>query len=43
MRIVLQDLALHHLWVVYSGDETYPLDERITALPITCVPSLSFD
>ena len=43
MRIALQDLALQHLWVVYPGDETYPLDERITALPIACVPSLSFD
>ena len=43
MRIALQDLALHHLWVVYPGDETYPLDERITALPIACLPSLSFD
>ena len=43
MRIALQDLALQHLWVVYPGDETYPLDERITALPIACLPSLSFD
>ena len=43
MRIAMQDLALQHLWVVYPGDETYPLDERITALPIACVPSLRFD
>lgn len=34
MRIALQDLALEHLWVVYPGDDEYPLDARITALPV---------
>lgn len=32
MRIALADLGLHHLYVVYPGSKTYPLDERITCL-----------
>ncbi len=42
MRIALRDLGLKHLWVVYPGDETYSLDERITVLPIRDVPEFSF-
>ena len=42
MRTVLRDLGLKHLWVVYPGDQAYPLDERISALPIHDVPDLSF-
>ncbi len=41
MRTALRDLALQHLWVVYPGDETYTLDERITALPIGKVPGIA--
>lgn len=32
MRIALSDLELHHLYVVYPGKRTYPLDDRITCL-----------
>ncbi len=32
MRIALADLDLHHLFVVYPGQKTYPLDDRITCL-----------
>lgn len=35
MRIAMDDLGLEHLWVVYPGRDTYPLDRRITALPLT--------
>ena len=34
MRVALADLGLEHLYVVYPGDLTYPLDETITALSI---------
>ena len=41
MRVALNDLELAHLWVVYPGDEAYPLDDRISVLPITGVPELA--
>ena len=31
---VIEDLGLEHLWVVYPGDEAYPLAAAITALPL---------
>jgi predicted AAA+ superfamily ATPase len=34
MHIALEDLQLDHLFVVYPGDQVYPLAERITAVPI---------
>jgi predicted AAA+ superfamily ATPase len=34
MRIAIKDLHLKHLYVVYPGSKTYPLDEMITALSI---------
>ena len=41
MRVALDDLELSHLWVVYPGDEAYPLDERISVLPVTDIPALA--
>ena len=41
MRSAMQDLRLDHLWVIYSGDETYSLDERITALPVCDIQSIA--
>ena len=38
---VSDDLELAHLWVVYPGDEAYPLDDRISVLPIAGVPELA--
>ena len=40
MRVALDDLELEHLFVVYPGDVAYPLDERISALPVTAIPRL---
>ena len=37
MHVVIDDLGLRHLWVVYPGSESYPLTERITALPLAQV------
>ena len=41
MRVSLNDLELAHLWVVYPGDEGYPLDERISVLPVADIPDLA--
>ncbi|MBK8481875.1 MAG: hypothetical protein IPL40_11960 [Proteobacteria bacterium] len=32
MTVALPDLALDQRWVVYPGDHSYPLAERITAV-----------
>jgi hypothetical protein len=39
MRIALETLSLEQLWVVYPGYQTYALDSRITAIPITDIPA----
>lgn len=41
MRIALNDLALDHLWVIYPGRQAYPLDTRITVLPLADVPQFA--
>ena len=41
MRVALNDLGLEHLYVVYPGNEAYPLDERISALPVMDIPALA--
>lgn len=38
MNIVSKDLQIEHLWVIYPGDKTYPLSEKITALPLREIP-----
>jgi len=35
MQMVLEDLNLERLWIVYPGDRTFPLKERIELLPIS--------
>lgn len=42
MGIVIDDLKLSHLWVVYPGKREYPLDDKITALPLARVRDLRF-
>lgn len=34
IRVVMADLRLDRLWVVYPGSRRYPLDAKITALPL---------
>jgi len=34
MRIAVSDLTLRHLWIVYPGNETYPVTKNITTLPL---------
>lgn len=40
MRIALNDLQLDHLWVIYPGQHTYPVDEKITVMPISEISNL---
>lgn len=40
MRIALTQLSLDHLWIVYPGDESYPLTPQITVLPIKSLEML---
>jgi len=35
MRIAQQDLSLDHLYIVHPGQHDYPLDDSITATPLT--------
>jgi predicted AAA+ superfamily ATPase len=35
MRIAIHDLDLSHLFVIYPGKDTYRIDEKITAIPIS--------
>ncbi|MBW1890769.1 MAG: ATP-binding protein [Deltaproteobacteria bacterium] len=39
MSIVMNDLALEHLWVIYPGKQRYRLSEDITVLPLSEVPA----
>ena len=39
--MALADPELEHLWVVYPGHEAYPLDERISVLPVGGVSALA--
>ena len=41
MHVAIQDLSLVHLWVVYPGHEEYPLDDKISVIPIASVPHLA--
>ncbi len=40
MHIALKDLALEHLWVIYPGERSYPVQEQITVLPLRNIPHL---
>jgi predicted AAA+ superfamily ATPase len=34
MRIAVEDLGLEHIWVIYPGRHSYPVDDRITVWPL---------
>jgi predicted AAA+ superfamily ATPase len=40
MRVALEDLDLEHIWVIYPGDQSYELDDRISVVPLAGVPEL---
>ena len=41
MRVAFGDLGLERLWIVYPGDESYPLDDRISVLPVADIPGVA--
>ncbi len=41
MKTAFDTLALDHLWVVYPGQHEYPIEEKITAWPLTKIGELS--
>ena len=41
MRTALDDLDLTQLWIIKPGDDAYPLDDRISVMPITQIPALA--
>jgi hypothetical protein len=40
MRIAIDDLGLEHLWVVFPGAQSFPIDQRITAWPLRDIARL---
>ena len=40
MRLALDNLRLDHLWIIYPGIHAYPVDEKITVLPLSHVTEL---
>ena len=40
MHAVIADLGLAHLWVLYPGNQEYPLTDTITALPLQQIHGL---
>jgi predicted AAA+ superfamily ATPase len=40
MRTSVDELGLEHLWIVYPGQEQYPVLENVSALPLILIESL---
>ena len=40
LHVALQDLELERAWIVYPGSQTYPVHEKVEALPLTQLPAL---
>jgi predicted AAA+ superfamily ATPase len=40
MQIALQDLGLAHLWIIYPGNQAYPVHEQITVFPLQQINEL---
>jgi hypothetical protein len=40
MRIAIEDLDLHHLWIIYPGQHAYPIDDRLSVYPLQAVTRL---
>jgi uncharacterized protein len=41
MRVVQEDVALDHLYIVHPGRSSFPIDERTSALPLSRLDALS--
>ena len=42
MHIAIKDLNLSHLWVIYPGEQSYPLTETVTVRPLGHACSIKF-
>ena len=40
MHSALRDLDLHHLWVIYPGEHSYPVEEKVSMLPLLEIHTL---
>lgn len=40
MHIAVQDLDLHHLWIIYPGRHAYPIDDPLSVLPVQAIGEL---
>ncbi len=40
MRTAIEDLSLDHLWVIYPGQHSYPVEEKISVWPLREVAAL---
>ncbi len=41
MKSAIEELELEHLWVVYSGNNCYPLSSKVSAVPINTLSVLN--
>ncbi len=41
MSVAIRDLELEHLWVVYPGNQEYPLDAKSSVIPASSIPILA--
>lgn len=41
IRIGMNNLGLDHLWIIYPGEHEYPVDEKVTVLPLSRIDRLS--
>lgn len=39
MRVAIQSLGLEHLFIIYPGNDPFPLDDKISALPLPSIHS----
>ena len=40
MHTAIEDLGLEHLWVIYPGHQEYPLDDKISVVPMASLPRI---
>ena len=43
IHIALEDLELDQMLVIYPGDLTYPIAEKVTALPLSSITNFSYE
>ncbi len=41
MRSAMAELSLSHLWIIYPGKESYPLDKNVTAISLADLKDIS--